>query len=170
MMVDRELVQAVSDWQRGGSHDQKIKRGQRLKAVAAKLPETFRVCSDPCFRQEAHEKDRVWQLLADNQLPETIASWTNDIGVAKTLKGGVPATGLQGVILKIKPPKNSVILNLTALNADPAFQAAVETHKASIDGYYDGPRLVDKKPPRENAAFSFHGNLNISDRRGGIHT
>ena len=26
----RDLVQAVSDWQRGGSHDQKVKRGERL--------------------------------------------------------------------------------------------------------------------------------------------
>jgi hypothetical protein len=48
-----ELVQAVSDWQRGGSHNQKVKRGQRLKAVTAELPEAFRLCTDPCFRQEA---------------------------------------------------------------------------------------------------------------------
>lgn len=33
----RELVQTVSDWQRGGSHDQKVKRGKCLKAVAATL-------------------------------------------------------------------------------------------------------------------------------------
>lgn len=31
-----------------------------------------------------------------------------------------------------------MVLNLTALHADPTFQAAVETHKASIDGYHDG--------------------------------
>jgi hypothetical protein len=134
----RELVQAVSDWQRGGSHDQKVKRGERLKAVAATLPETFRICTYSCFRQEAHEKDRVWQMLADNHLPETIASWTIDIGAAKAFKGGVPPPGLQGVIFKITPPKNGVVINLTALLADPEFQAAVESHKASIDGYYDG--------------------------------
>jgi hypothetical protein len=134
----RELVQAVSDWQRGGSHEQKVKRGERLKAVAATLPETFRICTESCFRQEAHEKDRVWRLLADNHLPETIASWTTDIDVAKAFKGGVPPPGLHGVIFKITPPKNSVVLNLTALNADSAFQAAVETHKANIAGYHDG--------------------------------
>ncbi len=134
----RDLVQAVSDWQRGGSHHQKVKRGQRLKAEAALLRDHFRACTTTCFRQEAHEKDRVWQLLADNHLPETIASWTTDIAIAKTFKGGVPPAGLQGVIFKITPPKNSVVLNLAALHADPAFQAAVETHKTSIDGYYDG--------------------------------
>lgn len=137
-LFTRELIQAVSDWQRGGSHDQKVKRGQRLKAAAASLPERFQTYATPCFRQETHEKDRVWQLLADNHLPETIASWTIDIGVAKTLKGGVPPPGLHGVIFKITPPKNSVILNLTALNADPGFQAAVETHKDNINGYHDG--------------------------------
>jgi hypothetical protein len=96
-----ELVQAVSDWQRGGSHNQKVKRGQRLKVVAAELPEAFRVCTDPCFRQEAHAKDRVWQLLANNHLPETIAAWTVDLRTAKTFKGGMPPPGLQGVIFKI---------------------------------------------------------------------
>lgn len=134
----RDLIQAVSDWQRGGSHNQKIKRGQRLKAAAASLPEHFRACVAPCFRQEAHKKDRVWQLLADNHLPETIASWTTDIAIAKAFKGGVPPADLQGVIFKITPPKNSVVLNLAALHADPAFQTAVETHKASIDGYHNG--------------------------------
>jgi len=89
----RDLVQAVSDWQRGGSHDQKVKRGQRLKAVATLLPDHFRACTTTCFRQEAHEKGRVWQLLADNHLPETIASWTTDIAIAKAFKGGVPPAG-----------------------------------------------------------------------------
>jgi hypothetical protein len=134
----RDLIHALSDWQRGGSHDQKIRRGERLKAVAASLPAHLRTCAAPCFRQEAHEKDRVWQLLADNHLPETIASWTTEIAIAQAFKGGVPPAGLQGVIFKITPPKSSVVLNLTAFHADPAFQAAVETHKASIDGYHDG--------------------------------
>jgi hypothetical protein len=133
----RDLIQAVSDWQRGGSHGQKVKRGHRLKTVAASLPEHCRACAAACFRQEAHEKDRVWQLLADNHLPETIASWTTDIAIAKAFKGGVPPAGLQGIIFKIMPPKDSVILNLPVLHADPAFQAAIEIHKASIDGYHD---------------------------------
>jgi hypothetical protein len=84
----RDLIQAVSDWQRGGSHDQKVKRGERLKTAAALLPKHFRTCAATCFRQEAHEKDRIWQLLADNHLPETITSWTTDIAIAKAFKGG----------------------------------------------------------------------------------
>jgi hypothetical protein len=42
----------------------------------------------------------------------------------------MPPPGLQGVIFKITPPKDSVVLNLTILHGDPAFQAAVETHEA----------------------------------------
>lgn len=60
-----------------------------------------------------HLGDHQLQLLADNHLPETIAPWTIDIETARTLKGGVPPAGLQGVIFKIKRPKNSVVLNLT---------------------------------------------------------
>jgi hypothetical protein len=93
----RELIQAASDWQRGGSHRQKVRRGRHLKVVAAALPERFRSCGVACFRQEAHQNDRIWQLLADNHLPEAIASWTTDLKVAKALKGGVPPQGLQGV-------------------------------------------------------------------------
>ncbi|SRR6266480_6110694 len=74
-----ELIQAVNDWQRGGDHKQKVRRGQRLKECAALLPPRFRACDQTCFRQEAHEKDRIWQLLADNRLPETIAAWTTDL-------------------------------------------------------------------------------------------
>lgn len=57
----RNLIQTVSDWRRGGSHDQKVKRGDHLKTAVALLPEHSWTCA---FRQEAREKDRVWQLLA----------------------------------------------------------------------------------------------------------
>lgn len=134
----RDLIQAVSDWRRGGSHDQKVKRGQRLKVVAASLPEHFRACAATCLRQEAPEKDRVLAIARRQSFAGDYPSWTTDIAIAKAFKGGVPPAGLQGVIFKITPPKDSVVLNLTALHADPAFQAAVETHKASIGGYYNG--------------------------------
>jgi hypothetical protein len=78
-----ELIQAVSDWQRGGDHRQKVKRGQRLKECAAALPIQFRTSNQACYRQEAHKKDRIWQLLIDKCLPETIASWTTSVTVAK---------------------------------------------------------------------------------------
>ena len=82
-----ELLQAVNDWQRVGDHRQKVRRGARLKERAASLPEPIRTCGGVCYRQEAQEKDRVWHLLACNRLPETIAAWTTDLNVAKTLKG-----------------------------------------------------------------------------------
>lgn len=60
-------------------------------------------------------KNRVWQLLVDNHLPEIIASWTIDIAIAKAFKGGVSPPGLHGVIFKITPPKDSVVRNLLLL-------------------------------------------------------
>ena len=133
-----ELIQAVNDWQRGGSHAQKLRRGERLKAVAASLPPRFRTCEASCFRQEAHEKDRVWQLLANNHLPETIAAWTMDLEIAKTFKGGVPPPGLQGVIFAIVPPPEAVVLNLVALYVDPGFRSSVANHQLQITGFSNG--------------------------------
>jgi hypothetical protein len=133
-----ELIQAVNDWQRGGDHKQKVRRGQRLKDCAALLPSRFRACDQTCFRQEAHGKNRIWQLLADNRLPETIAAWTTDLDTAKNFKGGVPPPGLQGVIFSLVPPPGKVVLNLAALFADAEFLAAVKARQAEIVGFHDG--------------------------------
>ena len=133
-----ELVQAVNDWQRGGDHDQKVKRGRRLKACASDLPAKFRTCHQACYRQEAHESDRTWALLIDNCLPETIASWTTSLQVAKHLKGGVPPPGFQGIIFSLTPPETSVVLNLISLYEDRGFQAAIEAHKSRVVGFGDG--------------------------------
>ena len=133
-----EIVQAVSDWQRGGDHNTKVRRGEALKKACAGLPLPFRAWDGFCYRQEAHEKDRVWRLLADNCLPETIAAWTIDLSIAKTFKGGVPPEGLRGVIFKLHPPAASVVVNLSALYADADFHDACERHRRQIPYYSDG--------------------------------
>jgi hypothetical protein len=133
-----ELIQAVSDWQRDGDHRQKVKRGQRLKECAAMLPIQFRTCDRACYRQEAHKKDRIWRLLADRHLPETISSWTTDLAVAKDLKGGVPPAEWQGVIFKLTPPSGTIVLNLVKLFADADFLAALEAHQPRTRYFHNG--------------------------------
>lgn len=133
-----ELLQAISDWQRGGDHDQKLRRGAKLKRLAAVLPERFRTCSTVCYRQEAHEKDRIWQLLANESLPETIAAWTTKLSVAKDFKNGVPPDGLHGVIFRLTPTSGSVVINLIEVYGDPDFRSAIERRKAEIVGFGDG--------------------------------
>src|SRR5260370_592044 len=125
----RQFVQAVSDWQKGGVA---TKKGPRIKEVMPPLAEKFLSCNLPCYRQEAHDKGRTWQLIADNQLPERIAAWTTDFMVARTFKGGVPPSGLQGVIFKIIPPHGSVVLNLSELYRDPDFFAAIKQFSGDI--------------------------------------
>lgn len=137
-MFQLSLLQAVSDWQRDGDHEQKLKRGNSLKACVSGIDQRFRTCDALCFRQEAHETDRTFKLLAGCGLPERIASWTLDLEVAKNLKNGVPPEGLQGVIFSIIPPKDSVVVNLDALYSDPEFCAAMEKHKSKINYYQDG--------------------------------
>jgi hypothetical protein len=138
MIFTKSCLQTINDWQRGGNHKQKVKRGENLKREALVLPDKFRVCDVCCYRQEAHQKDRVWQLLADNKLSETIASWTTDISVAKAFKGGVPPQDLIGVIFSIKPPAASVILNLSAVYDSKEFGSAVDKFRNEIDRFHDG--------------------------------
>lgn len=135
-----ELLQAVSDWQRGGDAKQNKKRGQKLKEMCASLPEKYRTCSLCCFRQVALPKGGIWKIIGENCLPEKISSWTPDINVAKAFKGGVPPEEqkYQGVILHIYPPPESVIVNLCKLYKDPDFTAAMEKNKAAIVGYENG--------------------------------
>jgi hypothetical protein len=111
------LLQAISDWQRGGDAKQNKARGKKLKEACASLPDKYRACSMCCFRQIALPKGGVWDLIGEDRLPEKISSWTLDIEVAKGFKGGVPpeGQGYQGVILCLRPPPTSVIINLSEL-------------------------------------------------------
>lgn len=135
------LLQAVSDWQRGGDTKQNLRRGQTLKKVCASLPENYRTCVLACFRQVGLEKGSVWDLIGEDHLVEKVSSWTFDIEVAKGFKNGVPpdGQGYQGVIFCISPPPSSrVIVNLRELYRSPSFCAAMERNKAAITGFSDG--------------------------------
>jgi len=135
------LLQAISDWQRGGDARQNRRRGQALKKVCSCLPENYRTGVLACFRQVALEKGSVWELIGEDRLAEKISSWTFDIEIAKEFKNGVPpeGQGYQGVIFCIKPPPTGhVILNLMELYKSPAFCAAMERNKSAINCYADG--------------------------------
>jgi hypothetical protein len=134
------LLQAISDWQRGGDAKQSRRRGEALKESCKSLPEKFRTCPLRCFRQIALLKGGVWDLIGEDKLSEKISSWTTSIEVAKSFKNGVPpeGQGYQGVILCTSPNQNSVIVNFGELYDEPAFLAAMEQRRNSITGYHDG--------------------------------
>jgi hypothetical protein len=134
------VLQAVNDWQRGGSERQSRKRGLALKRACAALPEEFRQCSLVCHRQIALTKSSVWQITAEAQLAEKISAWTIDMQVAKHFKGGVPPDGqdYQGILFSRLPANSEVIVNLYRLYSEPTFQHAVENLRPQIEGYSDG--------------------------------
>lgn len=135
------LLQAISDWQRGGDVKQNRRRGEALKEACSSLPDTYRTSVLDCFRQVALEKGSVWDLIGEDRLAEKVSSWTLDIEVAKEFKNGVPpdGQGYQGVIFCIKPlAKNQVIVNLRDLYKSPAFCDAMERNKSAIVGFSDG--------------------------------
>jgi hypothetical protein len=112
VMFSIEFLQAVNDWQRGGDRDQVRRRCKRLAVLARDIDARFRQCDLACFRQVALEKGPLWNLLAEEDLPEKISSWTLDSAVVKTFKGGVPPEGWQGVIFALRPAPENVVLNL----------------------------------------------------------
>jgi hypothetical protein len=130
-----EFVQAVNDYQAGGDSQ---KKAERLAPLCSGLPQQFRSCSVICYRQEAHPPDRLWRLIAEQNLPMRYSSWTTSIDVAKSLKGGVPPRGLRGVILRLRPPEGSVLVNLDELYRDEGFRDAVNQYASEIVRRADG--------------------------------
>jgi hypothetical protein len=61
-----DVLQAINNWQRGGNHQTKLKRGAALKGASQMLDGRLRTCTLPCYRQESHEHSRVWNLLLTN--------------------------------------------------------------------------------------------------------
>jgi len=128
------FLQAVNDYQCGGNS---LKKAERLLSFRENLPAQFRSCSNICYRQEAQDQGRVWDLIARTKLPMWYSSWTTDLEVAKAFKGGVTPNG-QGVIIQVNPPVGSVILNLAELYKDAAFHSALELCKSRISRFGDG--------------------------------
>ena len=137
-LFTKELIQAISDWQRGGDAKQKKRRGEALKAEAVKLPEKFRSTRAECFRQIALDGKHLIRLGCEYQLFETLSSWTKSKCVAKDFKGGVPPEGWQGVIFNIKPTEECVILDISSLFDDAEFVGALGKFRNEIVGISDG--------------------------------
>lgn len=139
-MFTKELVQAVSDWQRGGSADQKAKRAERLASLAKDLSPEFRKDPSECFRQIGLNESSLRNLGTHLELPETISSWTCSLDVAKAFKGGVPAKGSDyiGVVFRREQGNGSVIINLAKLFACAQFLDFVKTVQHHIEGFSKG--------------------------------
>jgi len=139
-MFTRELIQAISDFQRDAkSAKQKVERGARLKDAASHLSAEFKSCRLICYRQIALTKPSLWQLADELVLPEAISSWTIDLGVAQTLKGGVPPPiEYAGLIFGILPTSNSIVVNLSRLFRDPNFIKACSREARNVLHFANG--------------------------------
>ena len=138
-MFSIEVLQAISDWQRGGDAKQKAKRGKALKEAAGLLPEKFRLIRTNCYRQIALDNGSVWNIGTKYQLSETISSWTTSLDFAKQFKGGVPPIGYQGVIFKITPSDDiKVVVNLHELFLCQEFLDFLAANKDKVNGFHQG--------------------------------
>jgi hypothetical protein len=137
-MFTLELLQAVNNWQLGGDPTAKAKRGKRLNALVATLPEAFKTCKTNCYRRLSLTKGSVWKVGTESELKETISSWTVSLQVAKEFKDGVPPKGYQGVIFEYCPKPVEVVVNLDALFLNRDFQIAIKEKKERIKNFDTG--------------------------------
>jgi hypothetical protein len=138
-MYSIELLQAISDWQRGGDEKLKTKRGIKLKIAAQNLPIEFRSIDSNCYRKLSLDKKSVWNVGTKYELEETISAWTTSFEVSKEFKGGVPPVGYQGVIFEISPTdEHQVIINLDVLFQCNKFKKYVEENRAKVANFDKG--------------------------------
>jgi hypothetical protein len=66
------FLQALSDWQHGGDHQQKMDRGARLKKLSAGINPRYRQCGLVVYRRVILKNGPIWKLLAERNFPETM--------------------------------------------------------------------------------------------------
>lgn len=139
-MPPLSIVQAINDWQRGGDPKQKQRRGRKLKEECAQLPTQFTSATLACFRQIALLKGSVWNLMADEEINESMSAWTINLAIAKEFKGGVPpeGQGYQGVIFCRDPKTANVVVNLVEVYRDKQFLQAISEMRSQVVGFADG--------------------------------
>jgi hypothetical protein len=138
-MFSLELLQAVNDWQIGGSA-LKATRAQNLKAHASSLPDRYRTVHVPCYRRIDLPGAALNTLGGQQQLSEAISSWSTVQSVAWTLHNGIPdqSERLLPYVFSIVPEPSSVVLSIEALYADPDFRGAIELNRRAIRDISDG--------------------------------
>lgn len=138
MAFSLDFLQAVSDWQLDRDDGKKDERAALLKELSAEIDPSFRQCEATVYRRVSLGKKPIWNLIAEDKLQEATSSWTLSAEIAKNFKGGVPGQGWQGVIFTVKPPIESIILNIDSLYKSEDFKYALERNKQFINGYDSG--------------------------------
>lgn len=155
-MFTKELIQSVSDWQRGEGSS-KADLAQALKLEALKLPPEFRSTTGKCYRRIDVDPEHLMMIGTQLKLPETISSWTKSYQVACNHKDGPPRAGYQALIFEIEST-GDVILDLDKLFSDKSFRRKIHEIQGQIKGYREGIKLyanIEKEVVIERAEVSF---------------
>ena len=137
-MFTKDLIQAISNWQRGWSGGEKQELADALKHEAISLPDCYKTADIPCYRRMDLSGKHLNQMGLTLQLKESISSWTTSREIALKFKD-IPKFGeALGTVFEILPPRGSVIINLPALFAEKDFLHAVSRYEGEIDEFDRG--------------------------------
>jgi hypothetical protein len=112
------FIQAVNDWQ----FDPTPANAQRLALLSTQIPVEFKNRRSHVYRRIDLPAHHMWQLLAEERLPEKISSWSESELVAKN-HGGIPEK-YQAVLLRIPPERGRTIINISRLFGPNGFRLA----------------------------------------------
>ncbi|WP_452233058.1 hypothetical protein [Lacinutrix sp. MEBiC02595] len=124
----RELLIAISDWQRGWSEVQERRRllADELVIQCEKLPKEFKQVNGSCYRKRFINSKELIPILIDDDFFEGIASWTESLDYAKGFKARIRNEEKFVTVFKHRPLPQEVVVNIVALWKDEQFKKAAE--------------------------------------------
>lgn len=131
------FIQAVNDW----LFDPIPANAQRLALLSTQLPAEFRKRRSHVYRRIDLTSHHIWQLLAEERLPEKISSWSESDLVARN-HGGIPEKS-QAVLFRIPPERGRTIVNISRLFGPNGFRLACLMLEEQIIDYEFGIGAFD---------------------------
>jgi len=126
------FIQAVNDW----LFDPILENAQRLALLSTELPIKFRERRSHIYRRIDLPSHHMWELLAEERLPEKISSWSESDLVARN--HGEIREKYQAVLFRIPPERGRTIVNISRLFGPNGFRLACVMLEEQILDYEFG--------------------------------
>lgn len=144
-----DFLAALSDWQKGWSEDQEVRRkkGQALIDTATAVPASHRKAV-VCFRKRTLLKTEIVDVIGRDCLDEKGAtSWTLTPATVMDpgFKGNYRVGTFGEAIFMHQPKPSDVILNLASLYDDSEFRANVSDFTERFPDYSEPFKFIGNK-------------------------
>lgn len=142
-MFTLELLQAINDWQIGGTIEAKESLAENIKKYAIHLPSKFKTLSNVCYRKINLEGKYILEIGLCGEILEKYSSWTLRSSIVQNFDGGIPEHQSCKIpyIFELNPSNSEdfeVIINLYELFNDLDFKTACVENQKFIKDFHLG--------------------------------